>query len=52
MVKDFPMGNDNVIVNFTAKYCDSLEKLLYNNSFERFHKSYLNRIHSKKLYNL
>lgn len=47
MIKEFSMSNDKVIVNFTAKYCDSSEKLLNSNGFERVLKSYLNHIHSK-----
>ena len=47
MVKEFSISNDKVIVNFTAKYCDSPEKLLSSSGFERVLKSYISRIKNK-----
>ncbi len=47
MVKEFSISNDKVIVNFTARYCDSPEKLLSSNGFQRVLKSYISRIRDK-----
>ncbi|HEY5561260.1 MAG TPA: phosphoenolpyruvate carboxykinase [Clostridiaceae bacterium] len=44
MKKDFSLSNDKVMINFTAKYCDSQEKLLGSSGFKRILISYLNRI--------
>lgn len=35
MQKEFSMSNDKVIINFTAKYCDTCEKVLDSDGFTR-----------------
>ena len=48
MKKDFSLSNDKAMINFTAKYCDSPEKLLDSNGFRRVLESYFGGI--KKRY--
>ena len=46
MKKEFSMSNDKVMINFTAKYCDSFESVLESDGFRRILDIYLRR--SKK----
>lgn len=46
MKKEFSMSNDKVMINFTAKYCDSFEAVLESDGFRRILDIYLRR--SKK----
>lgn len=45
--KEFSLSNDNVLINFTAKYCNSPEKLLESNGFKRVFNAYLKKIKKK-----
>lgn len=47
MKKEFSLSNDKVMVNFSAKYCDTIEKLLQSYGFRRVLLSYCNRIQSR-----
>ncbi|MBU3189464.1 phosphoenolpyruvate carboxykinase [Clostridium bowmanii] len=47
MKKEFSLSNDNVMINFTAKYCNSPEKLLESTGFRRVFNSYLKKIKKK-----
>lgn len=44
MKKDFSLSNDKALINFTAKYCDTQEKLLESEGFRRVVTSYLDKI--------
>lgn len=44
MKKEFSLSNDNAMVNFTAKYCDTMEKVLDSDGFKRVFLSYLDGI--------
>jgi energy-coupling factor transporter ATP-binding protein EcfA2 len=46
MKKEFSMSNDKVMINFTAKYCNSFESILESDGFRRILEVYLRR--SKK----
>ena len=46
--KEFSLSNDKVMINFTAKYCNSPEKLLESDGFRRIFNAYLNKIKKKK----
>ncbi|MBE6071355.1 MAG: phosphoenolpyruvate carboxykinase [Clostridium butyricum] len=43
MKKEFSMSNDKVMINFTAKYCDSFESILESDGFRRILDVYLKR---------
>ena len=45
--KEFSLSNGKVMINFTAKYCNTPEKLLESNGFRRVFNSYLNKIKKK-----
>lgn len=45
--KEFSLSNDNVMINFTAKYCNSPEKLLESQGFRRVFNAYLKKIKKK-----
>ncbi len=47
MKKEFSLSNDNVMINFTAKYCNSPVKLLESNGFRRVFNAYLKKIKKK-----
>ena len=47
MKKEFSLSNDKVMLNFSAKYCDTIEKLLKSYGFRRVLISYCNRIKSR-----
>lgn len=47
MKKEFSLSNDKVMINFTAKYCDTPEKLLNSEGFSRFLKAYCKKIERK-----
>ncbi|MFT5871664.1 MAG: hypothetical protein ACI8WT_000584 [Clostridium sp.] len=47
MKKEFSLSNDKVMINFTAKYCNSPEKLLESNGFRRVFNAYLKKIKKK-----
>jgi energy-coupling factor transporter ATP-binding protein EcfA2 len=47
MQKEFSLSNDKVMINFTAKYCDTPEKLLSSNGFQRILSSYISIIQKK-----
>ncbi|WP_291632688.1 phosphoenolpyruvate carboxykinase [Clostridium sp.] len=47
MKKEFSLSNDKVMINFTAKYCNSPEKLLESNGFRRVFNAYLRKIKKK-----
>ena len=44
MKKDFSLSNGKAMINFTAKYCDTADKLLESNGFKRVMSSYLRKI--------
>ena len=46
MKKEFSISNDKVMINFTAKYCDSFESILESDGFRRILEIYLRK--SKK----
>ncbi|MBK5240137.1 phosphoenolpyruvate carboxykinase [Clostridium sp.] len=48
MKKEFSLSNDKVMINFTAKYCNSPEKLLESDGFRRVFNAYLKKIKKKK----
>ena len=48
MKKEFSLSNDKVMINFTAKYCNSPEKLLESEGFRRVFNAYLKKIKKKK----
>ena len=43
MKKEFSMSNDKVMINFTAKYCNSFESILESDGFRRILEVYLRR---------
>lgn len=47
MKKEFSMSNDKVMINFTAKYCNSVESLLESDGFRRILEVYLRRAKKK-----
>jgi len=47
MKKDFSLRNGKAMINFTAKYCDTIDKLLESNGFKRVMLSYLKNIRKK-----
>jgi hypothetical protein len=44
MKKDFSLSNGKAMINFTAKYCDTTDKLLESNGFKRVISSYFKKI--------
>lgn len=44
MKKDFSISNDKVMMNFTVKYCDTMEKIINSNGFRTVLKAYINKI--------
>ncbi len=48
MQKEFSLSKGNAMVNFTAKYCDSSEKLLDSYGLRKVLKAYYNRIQKKE----
>ena len=47
MKKEFSISNDKVMINFTAKYCNTFESVLESNGFRRILEIYLNRAKKK-----
>jgi hypothetical protein len=47
MNKAFSLSNDKVMINFTALYCDSHDKLLASEGFKRVLDFYLKKIEDK-----
>lgn len=43
MKKEFSISNDKVMINFTAKYCDSFEDVLESDGFRRILDAYLKK---------
>jgi energy-coupling factor transporter ATP-binding protein EcfA2 len=48
MKKEFSLSNDKVMINFTVKYCDTMEKLIDSSGFKRVVNSYFERIKSRR----
>ncbi len=48
MRKEFSLSNDKVMINFTVKYCDTMEKLIDSSGFKRVVDSYLERIKGRR----
>ena len=46
--KEFSLSNDKVMINFTAKYCNSPETLLESDGFRRVFNAYLKKKKKKK----
>jgi hypothetical protein len=46
--KEFSLSNDKVMINFTAKYCNSHVKLLESDGFRRVFNAYFKKIKRKK----
>jgi hypothetical protein len=44
MKKEFSLSNDKVMINFTVKYCDTMEKVVDSTGFHRVVKTYLEKI--------
>jgi hypothetical protein len=44
MKKEFSLSNGKAMVNFSAKYCDTMEKILESDSFRRVTETYLESI--------
>lgn len=44
MKKEFSLSNGKAMVNFSAKYCDTMEKILESDSFRRVAETYLESI--------
>jgi energy-coupling factor transporter ATP-binding protein EcfA2 len=47
MKKEFSISNDKVMINFTAKYCNSFESILESDGFRRILEVYLRRAKKK-----
>lgn len=47
MKKEFSISNDKVMINFSAKYCNTIENLLKSEGFRRVLLSYYNRVKSR-----
>lgn len=47
MQKEFSLSSEKVMINFTIKYCDTHEKLLNSEGFNRVLKSYIIKIKKK-----
>ncbi len=52
MKKDFSLSNNNAMINFTVKYCQTVEEMLRSNGFKIVFKAFLETIKTKhsKLY--
>lgn len=48
MKKEFSLSNDKVMINFTVKYCDTMEKLIDSSGFKRVVTSYLEKIMNRR----
>ena len=48
MKKEFSLSNEKVMINFTAKYCNSHVQLLESDGFRRVFNAYLKKIKKKK----
>ncbi|MDP4178793.1 MAG: phosphoenolpyruvate carboxykinase [Bacillota bacterium] len=48
MRKDFSLSNDKAMINFTVKYCDSMEKVLDSDGFKKVLNSYLKVVSHKE----
>ncbi|MCM8711122.1 phosphoenolpyruvate carboxykinase [Clostridium sp. SYSU_GA19001] len=48
MKKEFSLSNDKVMINFTVKYCETMEKLIDSNGFKRVVRAYLDRIKMRR----
>ena len=48
MKKEFSLSNEKVMINFTAKYCNSHVKLLESDGFRRVFNTYIKKIKKKK----
>jgi energy-coupling factor transporter ATP-binding protein EcfA2 len=48
MKKEFSLSNDKVMINFTVKYCDTMEKLIDSSGFKRVVDSHLERIKGRR----
>jgi energy-coupling factor transporter ATP-binding protein EcfA2 len=48
MKKEFSLSNDKAMINFTVKYCDTMEKLIDSSGFKRVVESYLQRIKGRR----
>ncbi|MEW8957222.1 phosphoenolpyruvate carboxykinase [Clostridium sp.] len=48
MRKEFSLSNNKAMMNFTVKYCNTMEKILDSSGFNRVLESYLNKIKSRK----
>jgi energy-coupling factor transporter ATP-binding protein EcfA2 len=44
MKKEFSLSNGKAMINFSAKYCDTIEKILESDSFRRVTETYLESI--------
>lgn len=47
MQKGFSLSNDNAMINFTAKFCDTIDKILESDGFSKVLNVHLNRIKSR-----
>ncbi|MEG0296653.1 MAG: phosphoenolpyruvate carboxykinase [Clostridium sp.] len=47
MRKEFSLSNDKVLINFSAKYCNTFETLLESDGFRRVIEVYLKKVQSK-----
>lgn len=47
MKKEFSLSNDKVMINFSSKYCDTIEKLLESDGFRRVLLSYYNKVKTR-----
>jgi hypothetical protein len=47
MKKEFSLSNDKVMINFSAKYCDTIEKLLESDGFRRVLLCYYDKIKNR-----
>lgn len=47
MKKEFSISNDKVMINFSAKYCDTIETLLESEGFRRILLSYYDKVKSR-----
>ena len=48
MRKEFSLSSNKAMMNFTVKYCDTMEKILESSGFNRVLESYLNKIKGRK----
>ena len=47
MKKEFSLSNDKAMINFTVKYCDTMEKLIGSEGFQRVLTAYLEKIQKR-----